>query len=69
MADPEGLNFMKLKKWLAAAGCPKEELNKCVDKDGLMVLLPQYKEAGLAAASGAPAAAAAPAVSRVCIPM
>lgn len=55
MADPESLNFMKLKKWLATAGCPKDDLNKCVDKDALMVLLPQWKEAGLAAAAGGPA--------------
>ena len=40
MAEPEGLNFMKLKKWLAAAGCPADDLNKCVDKDALMLLLP-----------------------------
>ena len=60
MAEPEGLNFMKLKKWLAAAGCPADDLNKCVDKDALMLLLPQWREAGIAAATGGAAVSRRP---------
>lgn len=51
MGDPAELNFIKLKKWLGQAGAPKADLDKCVDKDALLVLLPQYKDAGMAAAA------------------
>ena len=39
-ADPAGLNFMKLKKWLGAHGIPKEDIQACLDKSELVQLIP-----------------------------
>jgi len=60
MGDPADLNFMKLKKWLKEAGCPADDLNKCVDKEALLKLLPAFKDAGAAAAASKGPTAAAP---------
>ena len=66
MSDPTELPYMKLKKWLVAAGAPKAKLDKCFDKDSLLIILPEYREAGLAAeaAGGAPKPAAAAAATK-----
>ena len=52
LADPSKLTYMKLKKWLAHAGCPTSELDAAMDKAGLLLLLPRYYQpsggAGLA---------------------
>ena len=59
---------MKLKKWLAAAGAPKSKLDSCFDKDSLLVILPDHRDAGMAAAAGGaakpPAAAATAAATK-----
>ena len=40
--DPSGFSYLKLKHWLQAAGCPKEELSTCVDKHDLLRILPRF---------------------------
>jgi len=40
--NPAELNFIKLKKWLKEAGCPKETVDAATGKDQLLEILPQY---------------------------
>ena len=42
MGDPADLNFMKLKKWLVAHGCPEEEVKGKMNKEELLKILPKY---------------------------
>jgi len=37
---------MKLKKWLLAAGCTKEELSSCTGREELLLMLPRYRGPG-----------------------
>jgi len=41
--DPRALNYMKLKKWMVAKGAPKADVDKCPDKDHLVLLLDNLK--------------------------
>ena len=40
--DPSELNFMKLKKWLIAAGAPKEEVQLAPNKPQLLRMVPRF---------------------------
>ena len=51
--DPASLNFIKLKKWLVAAGCPKSDVDACTGKEQLMEILPKYYTGSTAAAAPA----------------
>ena len=45
MADVEHakqLPYIKLKKWLKDHGASREKVDNCLDKEALLVLLPQY---------------------------
>ena len=41
--DPSDLNFIKLKKWLLAAGCPKSDVDGAMNKAQLLKLVPRYR--------------------------
>ena len=50
--SPEAMSFMKLKKWLVVAGMPKVQVDRCIDKEGLLrMMTPEWRVAGLAANS------------------